>query len=137
MVPDLDKKNDPLTSPKKKFICFSLNYTSPEKTYKTEHSEQSGCSATPNTQHLNIETKILPVQSNLNMLGTSFFAIILNPSHLNHSIINHQVEIKSLTPQHPLLTDSSSIHSKQNMDKTQTRWYDPTSEKQHPSKLRS
>ena len=99
----------------KQFIRTTLNYAS-TSWYPTISSSNlqtlqkaqnntlrtiTGCLPTTPIPHLHEETKILPLNYHLDMIGTQFLAKTTNPQHPNHNL-NHP----TITPRHKKTTPS-------------------------------
>lgn len=75
----------------------------------------TGCLATTDSQHLHNETKILLMQSHLNMLGIQFYEAALDPSHPNHSITKYQPFYSRIPPNKVTSTNIRSHIPQTNM----------------------
>ena len=88
----------------RQFIRTTLNYastawyptirpTNREKLQVTQNSclrTITGCTQTTNINHLHSETKILPINNHLDMIGTQYYVRATDPSHPSHHITLQQ-----------------------------------------------
>lgn len=91
---------------------FSPSQANITKLYTTQSDSfttMTGCLETANIQHLHKETKILLMQTHLNVLRTQLYATALEPSHPNNSITNNQSLSKNKKLSHQSLSKNKKL----------------------------